>query len=115
VKHLPPALAPFKRHAARWKQALAEFVDAPYEYTRGQLSAGTAKPSFVSTLIEEKDGQLTAEEDFDLRWTANSMYGGAFKPSRPSSAVELLTTHLLKRALTPYVFAANATLVFSAD
>lgn len=36
-------------------------------------------PSFCSTLLDQmgdKEGVTSAQEDFDVRWTANSMYSG---------------------------------------
>lgn len=41
---------------------------------------GTALPSFCSTILEEKGAQ-DAQGDLDLRWTANSMYSGAWTGS----------------------------------
>ena len=37
---------------------------------------GTALSSFCSTLIEDGEAK-DPQGDFDLRWTANSMYSGA--------------------------------------
>lgn len=37
-------------------------------------AAGTAPASFCSTLLESKE--LTTEEEFDLKWSAASIYSG---------------------------------------
>ncbi|KAG9311257.1 cytochrome P450 [Chiua virens] len=68
--------AAFKRNGAIWKKKIEEFVDEPY------ARKGTAKPSFVSTVLDgkdckEKEPMFDAEQDFDLRWTANSMYAAS--------------------------------------
>jgi hypothetical protein len=57
---------------------MERFVDAPFAWTRSQIDAGTAVPSFVSTILEADGKGLSAEEEFDLKWTANSMYSGMF-------------------------------------
>jgi len=44
---------------------------------------GTNAPSFCSTLLE-KDTKLTEQFEFDLKWTANSMYGASMDTVRPS-------------------------------
>lgn len=75
LQHLPE-WAPgtgFLRKAREWRTKLEEFVDGPYEFVKESMRAGTALPSFCSTLIEEGETK-DARGDFDLRWTANSMY-----------------------------------------
>ncbi|KAN0082776.1 Cytochrome P450 [Tylopilus felleus] len=81
LKHLPNWFpgAGFKRNAAIWKNKFQEFVDEPYAFVLNERRKGTAKASFVSTILdqmENKDG-LDKQQDFDLRWTANSMYAGS--------------------------------------
>lgn len=54
VKYLPlwfPG-ASFKRNAVIWKAKMEEFVDRPYEFVKSEIKKGTARPSFVSTLLE---------------------------------------------------------------
>lgn len=41
-------------------------------------AAGTAPVSFSSALLEGKD--LNPEEEFDLKWSAASLYSGLFCP-----------------------------------
>lgn len=75
LQHLPEWApgAGFLRKAREWRTKLEEFVDGPYEFVKESMLAGTALPSFCSTLIEEGETK-DARGDFDLRWTANSMY-----------------------------------------
>ncbi|EIW75777.1 cytochrome P450 [Coniophora puteana RWD-64-598 SS2] len=83
LQHLPNWMpgAGFKRSAVTWKKKMEEFVDQPYEYTQEEMKRGTARPSFVSTLLESapqnKDGSIEAQHDHDIRWTANSMYSAS--------------------------------------
>ncbi|KAI9567804.1 cytochrome P450 [Boletus coccyginus] len=82
LRHLPDWFpgAGFKRNAAIWKKKMEEFVDEPYAFILNERRKGTAKASFVSTVLDEmqgKDKGLDMRQDFDLRWTANSMYAGS--------------------------------------
>ncbi|RDX54448.1 cytochrome P450 [Lentinus brumalis] len=71
--------AGFKRKAIQWKTKMEEFVDKPFELVKSRMREGTATPCFCTTLLDEmldKD-EKHAEQDFDLRWTANSMYSAS--------------------------------------
>lgn len=68
--------AGFRTKAKKWKAKIEEFVDKPYEYLKNSIKAGTFKPSFCSTLLED-DAKVTSEFEFDLKWTANSMYAAS--------------------------------------
>ncbi|GBE84279.1 Multifunctional cytochrome P450 monooxygenase af510 [Sparassis crispa] len=83
LKHLPlwfPG-AGFKRKAIEWKAKMEEFVNRPYELLKQRMREGTAVPCFCSTLLEElqdrNDKAVDAQKDFDIRWTANSMYSAS--------------------------------------
>ncbi|KAH9894123.1 cytochrome P450 [Cubamyces lactineus] len=82
LQHLP-AWAPgagFKSKAAKWKAKMQEFVDRPFELVKNRMGDGTATPCFCTTLLEEElgdDEQENAQRDFDIRWTANSMYSAS--------------------------------------
>jgi len=68
--------AGFLRKAKVWRAKMEEFVDKPYEFVKESMRKGTALPSFCSTLLEDGEAQ-GAQGDFDLRWTANSMYAAS--------------------------------------
>ncbi|KAF9652712.1 cytochrome P450 [Thelephora ganbajun] len=68
--------AGFLKKARAWRAKIEELVDKPYEFVQESLRKGIALPSFCSTLLEENEAQ-DAQGDFDLRWTANSMYTGS--------------------------------------
>ncbi|KAL0959237.1 hypothetical protein HGRIS_014512 [Hohenbuehelia grisea] len=103
VKRLP-LWAPgsgFLHKAKVWKAKMEEFVDQPYDYLKSTIKAGTAVPSFCSTLLMEEEREREAEKamdidatkvdpakeaerkkaaellEFDLKWTANSMYSAS--------------------------------------
>lgn len=67
----------FKRKAMKWRVQLEAFVDKPYEYVKNAMRAGIHKPSFTSTMLEDQAENLSPEFEFDLKWSANSMYGGS--------------------------------------
>ncbi|EEB88459.1 hypothetical protein MPER_13696, partial [Moniliophthora perniciosa FA553] len=47
-------------------------VEQPHNFVKQQIAAGTAAPSFSSCLLEGKE--LDDEEEFDLKWSAASLY-----------------------------------------
>lgn len=67
----------FKRNAKVWKGMMEGFVDAPFEFAQESIGRGTAKPSFTKTLLADGWKGLTAQELFDIKWSANSMYAGS--------------------------------------
>lgn len=77
LKQLPewlPGMG-FIKTAAEWAKDTARMVEVPYNFTKQQMAAGTALPSFVSTSLED-ESSLSAEDIRDLKFTASSMYGG---------------------------------------
>ncbi|KAG6860201.1 hypothetical protein C0995_014458 [Termitomyces sp. Mi166 len=78
LQHLPTWApgAGFKIKAARWKARMEEFVELPFEFVKDSIKSGSFKPSFCSTLLEG-DAKPNKEFEFDLKWTANSMYSAS--------------------------------------
>ncbi|KAI0676742.1 cytochrome P450 [Trametes maxima] len=72
--------AGFKRNANVWKARMQEFVDKPFELVKTRMEEGTAVPSFCTTLLDQASQDYEKEsgqQDFDIRWTANSMYSAS--------------------------------------
>ncbi|KAH8827612.1 cytochrome P450 [Flagelloscypha sp. PMI_526] len=69
--------AGFKAKARAWKATMEDWVDRPYQFTKGAVRSGEYDPSFCSTIIEDKGEKITEQEEHDLKWTANSMYGSS--------------------------------------
>ncbi|THH09109.1 hypothetical protein EW146_g8789 [Bondarzewia mesenterica] len=70
--------ASFKRNALKWKAKVEEFVDGPYNYIKASVRSGTAVPCFCSTILDERSNEAFDELfEFDLKWTANSMYAAS--------------------------------------
>ncbi|TFK93396.1 cytochrome P450 [Polyporus arcularius HHB13444] len=85
LKHIPTWFpgAKFKRDAAVWKGKMEAFVNEPFDFTKQQIEQGTAVPCYVSMLLddaalENKDQAVDDQRDFDIRWTANSLYAASF-------------------------------------
>ncbi|KIK42243.1 hypothetical protein CY34DRAFT_83884 [Suillus luteus UH-Slu-Lm8-n1] len=129
LKYLPlwfPG-ASFKRNAVIWKAKMEEFVDRPYEFVKSEIKKGTARPSFVSTLLEPpklfsydastddddssssdhdssfsshntKASQDTTTDDHDIRWTANSMYSASI-----DTTITTLSHFILAMVQHPHV------------
>ncbi|KAF8814867.1 cytochrome P450 [Phlegmacium glaucopus] len=77
IKNLPEWLpgSGFLQTARLWAKDTTAMVDVPYNYTKQEMAAGNAVPSFVSTALA--DGNSLSHEDIeDLKFTASSMYGG---------------------------------------
>ncbi|KAF9479201.1 cytochrome P450 [Pholiota conissans] len=81
LQYLPDWMpgAGFKRKAREWKRKMEEFADAPYEYVRSSIKSGNYKPSFCSMLLDDPSVQGADRErfEFDLKWSANSMYSAS--------------------------------------
>ncbi|KAF8154968.1 OrdA protein [Crassisporium funariophilum] len=77
LKRLPEWLpgAGFLKTAREWAKDTAAMVNVPYNFTKQEIAAGTAIPSFLSTSLEN-EGSLSADDIRDLRFAASSMYGG---------------------------------------
>ncbi|KAI0260736.1 cytochrome P450 [Gloeopeniophorella convolvens] len=81
LKYLPAWLpgTSFKEKAAKWKEVIVDSVDFPFSLLKANMNAGIAPPSFCSTLLQELDPATAAlgMEEFDIKWTANSMYAAS--------------------------------------
>ncbi|KAF9526842.1 cytochrome P450 [Crepidotus variabilis] len=77
LKHLPDWVpgTSFLKLARDWRRDTEAMADVPYAFTKKQVAAGTAVPSFVSTGLED-EASRSSEYIRDLKWTAASLYGG---------------------------------------
>ncbi|KAK7438570.1 hypothetical protein VKT23_017905 [Stygiomarasmius scandens] len=76
LRHLPdwfPGTG-FKRIAREWKATLDAMVDQPFNWVKQEMASGSAEMSYTSRLLEGK--ALTANEEFDIKWSAASLYSG---------------------------------------
>ncbi|THV05395.1 cytochrome P450 [Dendrothele bispora CBS 962.96] len=98
LRHIPDWFpgAGFKITAKAWASTLLEMVEQPHNFVKQQVASGTAAKSFTSSLLESK--QLTDEEEFDLKWSAASLYSGA-----ADTIVSVIYTFFLAMTLYPEV------------
>jgi len=98
LRHVPRWVpgTDFLQKARKWASTLNEMVEQPHNYVKQQIAAGTASVSFTSTLLEGK--QLTAEDEFDIKWAAASLYSGG-----ADTTVSAIYSFFLAMALFPEV------------
>ncbi|KAI0723015.1 cytochrome P450 [Earliella scabrosa] len=65
--------AAWKKRAAEYRQTFEAMVELPYRWVKEQMAAGTAFPSFASTLLE---GNTDAEREHLVKMAAASLYAG---------------------------------------
>lgn len=78
VKYLPnwfPGTG-FKRTAIAWRKTTMEATNKPFEFVKQQMARQTNKPSYVSKLLAQNDGNLSLEDERSVKWSALSLYGG---------------------------------------
>ncbi|KAF9227074.1 cytochrome P450 [Gyrodon lividus] len=63
----------FLQDAKKYRQLVMEAVTRPHQYVLEQMAAGTANPSFSSTLLR---GGVTPKEEDIIMWTAINIYLG---------------------------------------
>ena len=51
-----------------------EILEKPHAFVKNQMATGSHTPSFTSALLEK--GNLTPEEEFNVKWSALSLYTG---------------------------------------
>ncbi|KAJ6539005.1 cytochrome P450 [Mycena capillaripes] len=98
LRHVPTwfPFTSWRTKANIWAATLNQLVEQPYSFVKHQMVAGTAPVSFTSTLLEPK--QLTAEEEFDIKWSAASLYSAG-----ADTTVSAVNAFFLAMALNPAV------------
>ncbi|GAB1520338.1 hypothetical protein RhiTH_003412 [Rhizoctonia solani] len=98
LRHLPtwlPGMG-FKTKAFEWSKLPLGMANIPFEWTKKQMAAGIAIPSFLSELLEQNVDGRRGEEI--IKWTAASMYGGG-----AHTTVGVLNNFILAMLLYPEV------------
>jgi len=104
LRHIPTWMpgAGFKRHALRTRVKVRTMHDTPYEMVRKATAAGTAIPSFTSSLISDNlaAGQSPIHDEEDIKGVAGTLYTAA-----ADTTTATLATFFLAMILHPDVFA----------
>lgn len=64
----------FKRIAEAWSGTLDETAQKPFDFVKSGIHDGTALPSYTQALLEDKE--VSVDEEFDIKWSATSLYTG---------------------------------------
>ncbi|KAF9463430.1 cytochrome P450 [Collybia nuda] len=88
--------AGFKKLVALWSSNLFEMAERPHALVKQQMSMGKASTSFASTLLGTDS--LTSEEEFDIKWSALSLYAGG-----SDTTVSMIYSFFLAMVLYPDV------------
>ncbi|KAM0319659.1 hypothetical protein ACHAPQ_010255 [Fusarium lateritium] len=78
LRHFPEFLPgmSFKGIARDWNTNMRMVVDVPYGFARKQMENQSHRPSYVSKLIEQYDGDVDEESETAIKQTAAVMYAG---------------------------------------
>ncbi|KJA23927.1 hypothetical protein HYPSUDRAFT_39442 [Hypholoma sublateritium FD-334 SS-4] len=100
LKYIPTWFpgAGFQKTAAEWSKTLVQMAEGPHQFVKQQMADGTAEPSFTSRLLGEPG--LTDEQEFDIKWSAASLYSGG-----ADTSVASIYALFLAMALNPEVMA----------
>ncbi|KAK0185241.1 cytochrome P450 [Armillaria mellea] len=63
--------AGFKQITREWASTLNDFVEKPHNYVKQEMAAGRARYSLTSRQLES---EVTAEEEYNIKWLAASLY-----------------------------------------
>ncbi|KAJ7684384.1 cytochrome P450 [Mycena polygramma] len=101
LRFLPEWLpgAGFKRRAREWTEKMHFQAVEPHNWVKQQMAAGTATPSFTSSLLRPSDGPPADAETEDLiLWAAGGLYSAG-----ADTTVSTLTTFFFAMMMNPSV------------
>jgi len=88
--------AGFKRNAKIWKAEIEGMVNSPFEYFKTSVQNGTALPSFCYSLLEADCKKINPKEEFDVKWTASTMYASSI-----DTTIVTISAFILAMVLNP--------------
>ncbi|KAL4900392.1 hypothetical protein BDW74DRAFT_188242 [Aspergillus multicolor] len=98
LKHIPVWFpgASFRRTAQQLRGELEFLADLPFGFVKDQVEAENSEPSYVSSLLKDKDTLPGSKDEHEIKWTAVSLYfGGA------DTTVSTIATFFLAMTLYP--------------
>ncbi|KAI0547807.1 cytochrome protein [Xylaria curta] len=100
LRHLPEWMpgANFKRIAREYRAKMTEMLEAPWEFAKNRMARGNFEQSYVSDIYRSKGGSLSPKDEYDLKWTALSVYGGG-----ADTTVSTISSFWLAMTLYPEV------------
>ncbi|RYC62135.1 hypothetical protein CHU98_g4072 [Xylaria longipes] len=99
-RHLPEWMpgAGFKKTAREYRAKMTEMLEAPWEFAKNRRARGNFEQSYVNDFYWSKGGSLSPEDEYDLKWTALSVYGGG-----ADTTVSTISSFWLAMTLYPEV------------
>jgi hypothetical protein len=83
LQYLPDQFpgATFKKTARKWRKSIQASAYIPYRFVRSQMASRGYRPSYVSKLVQQLQGDnhanLSKDDEDAIIWTAASLYGAA--------------------------------------
>ncbi|KZS91085.1 cytochrome P450 [Sistotremastrum niveocremeum HHB9708] len=98
LRHLPSwfPFTSFKELGKQWSALTVTVTRSPLDFVKKQIIQGIAPFSFTRDLLEEAGPQVSAQEESDIMWAANSLYGGG-----SDTSVALIYSFFLLMTLHP--------------
>ncbi|GJE86539.1 cytochrome P450 [Phanerochaete sordida] len=98
LRHVPAWFpgASFKVKAREWKDTLETMADVPHTYVKEQMANNAEIPNFTSELL--RDEKIDDEKEFNIKWSAASLYSGG-----ADTTVSAIHTFFLTMVLFPHV------------
>ncbi|CAE6479142.1 unnamed protein product [Rhizoctonia solani] len=95
--------AGWKRQANKWREEKDAMLHTPFDWTRIQMTTGTATPSMLNNLLsnlanQKKDRKELKEEEDRIRWTVGTMFSAT-----SDTTVAVLLVFVLAMTLHPEV------------
>ncbi|KAL0945844.1 hypothetical protein HGRIS_012127 [Hohenbuehelia grisea] len=87
--------AGFQKTAKKWARTLNDMVDLPFQFVKKEMASSAAPVSFVSSLLDQ---HLEDEKEFDVKWSAASLYSGG-----ADTTVATIDAFILAMSLFPDV------------
>ncbi|GJE86541.1 cytochrome P450 [Phanerochaete sordida] len=87
--------ASFKAKARVWKDTLHTMADVPHKFVKEQMANNAEIPNFTSELL--RDEKMDDEKEFNIKWSAASLYSGG-----ADTTVSAIHTFILTMALFPH-------------
>ncbi|KAJ2918959.1 hypothetical protein MD484_g1435, partial [Candolleomyces efflorescens] len=96
LKRLP--WAPFLLAAKRMREDLEHLYKIPFAFVKREREKGTAERSFISTFLDDKDGEETPQDEDLINAAAASLYSGGAE-----TTVSSLDSYFLAMAHFPHI------------
>ncbi|KII91350.1 hypothetical protein PLICRDRAFT_173216 [Plicaturopsis crispa FD-325 SS-3] len=96
LRHMPSWFpgAGFKRVARAMRADLDALYDVPFDFVQKQMREGKVAASFVSSFIEEKNGNTAKEEEDFIKVAAGSLYSAGLETTTSAVASLILAMTL---------------------